>query len=61
MRPISEIIVHCSATRPEWCASTTTAAKVAEIRRWHVSDRGWRDIGYHYVIDRNGVLARLER
>lgn len=26
-----------------------------EIRRWHL-DRGWDDIGYHYVIRRNGFV-----
>ena len=57
MRALSEIIIHCSATRPEWMAKDATLAKVAEIRRWHLSDRGWRDIGYHYIIDRNGTLA----
>lgn len=33
------------------------AEKVAEIRRWHVQQRGWRDIGYHWVIDRDGAVA----
>lgn len=57
MRPINEIIVHCSATRPEWMAGRAMADKVAEIRRWHMQDRGWKDIGYHYLIDRNGQVA----
>jgi N-acetylmuramoyl-L-alanine amidase len=57
LRPISEIIVHCSATRPEWMAGQAMADKVAEIRRWHIKDRGWKDIGYHYLIDRNGIVA----
>jgi N-acetylmuramoyl-L-alanine amidase len=26
-----------------------------EIDRWH-KDRGWRGIGYHYVIRRNGMV-----
>lgn len=30
--------------------------KVAEIRRWHVQDNGWRDIGYHWLIDRDGTI-----
>ena len=33
------------------------AAKVAEIRRWHVQDQKWRDIGYHWIIDRDGDVA----
>lgn len=27
-----------------------------EIREWHIKQNGWRDIGYHYVIRRNGAL-----
>lgn len=27
-----------------------------EIRAWHVDERGWSDIGYHYVIRRNGRI-----
>jgi len=57
MRPISEIIIHCSATRADWMERYPIAAKVDEIRRWHISDRGWKDIGYHYLIDRNGTVA----
>lgn len=46
-REINEIIVHCSAT-PEGKDYT-----VMDIRRWHKA-QGWSDIGYHYVIYRNG-------
>lgn len=48
-RTITEIIIHCSAT-PEGRDYT-----VEDIRRWH-KDRGWSDIGYHYVIYRNGHI-----
>jgi N-acetyl-anhydromuramyl-L-alanine amidase AmpD len=58
MRAITEIIVHCTATRPDWWAGKSTAAKVAEIKRWHVKERGWSDIGYHYLIDRDGVVMK---
>jgi hypothetical protein len=54
MRPLNEVIVHCTATPPDWWLARTTADKVAEVRRWHVNGRGWKDIGYHFLIDRNG-------
>ena len=46
-RPISEIIVHCAAT-PEGKDFT-----VGDMRAWH-KQRGWSDIGYHYVVYRDG-------
>lgn len=48
-RNIKEIIVHCSAT-PEGKDFT-----VADIKRWHLA-RGFSDIGYHYVIYRDGSI-----
>lgn len=58
MRKISGIIIHCTATRPEWWAGKSTAAKVAEIRRWHVQERKWSDIGYHFLIARDGTAIK---
>jgi len=49
MRKIDTIVIHCSAT-PEG-----RDVSVATIRKWH-KDRGWRDIGYHYVIGLNGEI-----
>ena len=58
MRPVDEIIVHCSATRWDWMLDYPTQDKVNEIRRWHMSKNPpWRDIGYHYIVDRNGTVA----
>lgn len=48
-RRITEIIVHCTAT-PEYRDYT-----VADIRRWH-KQQGWSDIGYHYVVYRDGTI-----
>lgn len=64
MRKITEVIIHCSATPPDWMHGNTAAAKAKEIKRWHVQDNGWSDIGYHHLIDRDGqvVLGRpIER
>lgn len=48
-RVIDKIIIHCSATMPKMDIG------VKEIRKWHKA-RGWNDIGYHFVIRRNGEL-----
>ncbi|NBT33029.1 MAG: hypothetical protein EBT13_14305 [Rhodobacteraceae bacterium] len=53
--PVREIVVHCTATPPSWMGNGTFAERFAEIRRWHMQDRGWADIGYHHVIDRDGA------
>lgn len=53
---VTEVVVHCSATGASWYAGRKSSEKVAEIRRWHVQDRKWRDIGYHFVIDRDGTM-----
>ena len=57
MRKISQIVIHCAATRPEWMDGQSAQAKVDEIDKWH-RDRGFRKIGYHYFIDRDGVVVR---
>ncbi len=49
MRTINKIIIHCSDT-PDGRAVT-----VDEIRRWH-KERGFSDIGYHYVIMLDGSV-----
>ena len=43
------IVVHCSATPPY------RDINAAEIARWHRA-RGWSDIGYHFVIRRDGTI-----
>lgn len=48
-RLIKEIIIHCSATKEGEYHS------VEDIRKWH-KQRGWSDIGYHYVIYLDGSI-----
>lgn len=31
---------------------------VKEIRRWHVKERGWSDVGYHFIIKRDGMIEK---
>ena len=49
MRHITEIIIYCSAT-PEGRPFTAD-----DIGRWHRA-RGWKGIGYHYVILLDGTV-----
>ena len=58
LRKINEIIIHCTATRPDWWAGRKTSQRVAEVRRWHIEDRGWSDIGYHFLVDRDGTISK---
>lgn len=51
MRPINKIIVHCTAT-PEGRGVT-----VEEIDAWH-RKRGFKSIGYHYVIYLDGSIHK---
>lgn len=51
MRKISEIILHCSATREG------KAFTVSDIDRWH-RERGWKGCGYHYVITLDGKVEQ---
>lgn len=47
--PINNLIIHCSATPPDMDIG------VKEIREWH-KRRGFRDVGYHYIIRRDGII-----
>lgn len=49
MRTIDLIIIHCSAVKPN---QTST---VKQIDAWHKA-QGWRMIGYHYVVRRDGTV-----
>lgn len=51
MRTIKFIIIHCSAT-PDGYDFTAQ-----DIDRWH-RERGFRKIGYHYVIRLDGTVER---
>lgn len=46
MRDINKHIVHCSDSE---------TGDVNIIRRWHL-ERGFADVGYHFIIRRDGVI-----
>lgn len=49
MRKINEIIIHCSATRPDQDINAET------IDKWH-KKHGWTGIGYHFFIRLDGTV-----
>jgi len=51
MRDINRIVLHCSATVEGKDYSVDT------IRKWH-TNKGWSDIGYHYVIQLDGTISQ---
>jgi hypothetical protein len=53
--PVREIVLHCSATPPDWMAKAPLQEQRAEIRRWHLAN-GWSDIGYHWLVGRDGAV-----
>lgn len=48
-RRIDYLVVHCTATREGQNITTN------QVRKWH-TDKGWSDIGYHYVIHLDGSI-----
>lgn len=46
---VKYIVIHCAATPP------SQDVGVEEIRMWHLR-RGWFDVGYHWIIKRDGTI-----
>lgn len=49
-RKIDCIVVHCAAI------NATSDITTEDIARYHIEDRHFRDIGYHYVVDQKGII-----
>jgi N-acetylmuramoyl-L-alanine amidase len=52
LRQITAIVIHCAYT------PASMDIGIDEIRRWHVDGNGWRDVGYHWAIKRDGTIER---
>jgi len=44
------IIHHSLSPRDSTCK--------ADLYNWHITERGWEDIGYHYFINSDGVVYK---
>lgn len=49
-REIDRVFLHCSASDED------EHDDVAVMRRWHVDERGWDDVGYHFFIKKDGTI-----
>jgi N-acetylmuramoyl-L-alanine amidase CwlA len=54
MRAVSRIILHWLGEGDS--RNYVSQSAVDGIREYHTKINGWSDIGYHWLIDRNGVL-----
>lgn len=51
--PVKYLVIHCTDT-PEGRHITSD-----DIRRWHLKERGWRQVGYTDMIHLDGKIERL--
>lgn len=51
MRKINYIVIHCTATQPN-------ATKQSILNYWKNTLK-WRSVGYHRLIDSNGIIHEL--
>ena len=49
-RAVDRVFLHCSASDRE------DHDDVKVMRKWHVEDKGWDDVGYHFFIRRDGTV-----
>jgi len=49
-RKVNRVFIHCSAS------DNPDHDTIDVIREWHVDERGFRDVGYHYFIPKSGNI-----
>ena len=55
MNGVRQITIHHEGWVPVFFSDeASTIDRLQKIHKVHVRDRGWADIGYHYIIDRAG-------
>jgi N-acetyl-anhydromuramyl-L-alanine amidase AmpD len=51
-RIIHSVFIHCSDSDYDHHDD------ISVIRKWHVQERNWSDVGYHYFIKKDGTIQR---
>ena len=58
MRKIDTIAIHCTDS-----PDTAFNIGVKDVRKWHTDPapkgRGWSDVGYHYLVRRDGEIVQM--
>jgi len=49
-RAVDRVFLHCSAS------DHPNHDNISTMRKWHIEDRGWSDVGYHFFIRKDGTL-----
>ncbi|TQV82749.1 N-acetylmuramoyl-L-alanine amidase [Exilibacterium tricleocarpae] len=49
-RDVHSIFLHCSAS------DQSSHDDISIMKKWHVEDNGWSDVGYHFFITKNGDI-----
>jgi len=52
LRDIKYIVLHCTAS--------SQSATISAILRYWKDDRGWKNPGYHFIIEANGNVVQLQ-
>lgn len=55
MKNLNKIVIHHAAGYDDANASISEK-RVREIQKLHQEERGWNDIGYHFLIDSKGCI-----
>ena len=51
-RTVDRVFIHCSDS--DWKHHDD----ISVIRKWHMDENGWDDVGYHFFIKRNGTIQK---
>ena len=55
MREIKKIVIHCSDS------DNMQHDNLETIKKWHVEERGWKEVGYHFVITKSEGIKKARR
>jgi N-acetylmuramoyl-L-alanine amidase len=51
-RHVNRTFIHCSDSDHDHHDD------ISVIRKWHVEERGWADVGYHFFIKKDGTIQK---